>query len=174
MLRAAKKNLTNLFKLTYLGGLPVSLQADITTEFNGTLKYGTINDFEAILVAGCDNELVGSTESTIIDFCNKYNGFYDTLPSTIIIPVAKPGNYTKCCILETDYDDSSGCQSSVYRVTILDNKIDAILSKRTAGNLVTDKTLNAILVYGLGEKKLSFFNAKSLPKIHYLGGEITC
>lgn len=152
MLRAAKKNLTNLFKLTYLGGLPVSLQADITTEFNGTLKYGTINDFEAVLVAGCDNE-IEYDESKIIEFCNKYNGFYDTLPSAIIIPVAKPGNYTKCCILETDYNDPSGCQSSVYRVTILDNKINAILSKRTAGNLVVDQSLNGILVYGLGEKK---------------------
>ena len=168
MLRSPSKHIYNPFKLRYLGSLSVNPVTDVLNEvFSGTLDE-TIVGYDSILV--CGNDWGPNYTKYFKSHAEKYNKVYDDSICISILPVSSDGSVS-LTISDTDFNDNR-CSSAYYVIDIIGNKIDVYLSKRTSGSVTSDSSSNSIIVYGLGEKKLSFFlDNSSLFKLK--GGELS-
>lgn len=158
MLRVAKKNLTNPFKLTYLGDIAVSLQSNSNDVHETTLKY-SVNDFNCILVCGND----WGREVNYEEHLNRTGRIYNDSSSVAILPNEKGVDEPFSCIIsDTDFNDNNCC-TVVFKVVLNGTNATATKAKVTSGPLTTDVSLNSIVIYGLGQKK----NLVSLMQNHF-------
>lgn len=153
MLRKASKHIYNPFKITYLGFIAVNPAVDKQNVHIKSMLEDSIEYYDAVLICGSDYNP------------DEYENEYKKLSllgrvcnhpiSTHILPVGSEGKI-HTIINDTDFNDISKC-CVMYAVDIHKKSIVAFVTKLTAGNVTTDTSKNAIIFYGLGEKKLSLF-----------------